>query len=335
MKKSKVIIPAMAMILFSTAASISGTVAWFTANRVFNMTVSQFKVANLDGNLEATLAEGVGTTSVNNNTHAVTVPETNLLIDGSFNHNAAETTALHAFKLDTDGTNKYKDMSTASENNWKYTTRNSNKYYVAISWTISFKYTFADGETTDIGVYLDLANSLVTDPETDAVNSKPNAAKAFRIAFVNGGHNVVWAPLADENTTKGVSSYNLGTAEGGDGESHANKYTYVNSVSTVGNYDPAATGDTASKDFIYKGTTASDAPVDMTAGNTTRTDRVATIKMGYVDGEVNPAANTAKTGSTTVTCVAWFEGSDPNVVNSTVMNPLSASMKFYSRLDAA
>lgn len=37
MKKSKVIIPALGMLLLSTAASITGTVAWFTANNLVNV----------------------------------------------------------------------------------------------------------------------------------------------------------------------------------------------------------------------------------------------------------------------------------------------------------
>ena len=32
-KKSKIIVPALGLILLSTTASISGSVAWFTANR--------------------------------------------------------------------------------------------------------------------------------------------------------------------------------------------------------------------------------------------------------------------------------------------------------------
>ena len=37
MKKSKIIIPALAMLLLSTTASITGTVAWFTANNKVNV----------------------------------------------------------------------------------------------------------------------------------------------------------------------------------------------------------------------------------------------------------------------------------------------------------
>jgi alanine racemase len=69
------------------------------------------------------------------------------------------------------------------------------------------------------------------------------------------------------------------------------------------------------------------------SGNANALERVATIQMGYVDGAPNEAANTAKTGTTTVTCVAWYEGTDPNVYNGTVMKTCTAHMSFYSRLD--
>ena len=36
MKKSKIIIPALGMLVLSTAATVSGTVAWFTMNKVAN-----------------------------------------------------------------------------------------------------------------------------------------------------------------------------------------------------------------------------------------------------------------------------------------------------------
>ena len=33
MKKAKILVPAMGMMLLSTAAAVSGTMAWFSANR--------------------------------------------------------------------------------------------------------------------------------------------------------------------------------------------------------------------------------------------------------------------------------------------------------------
>ena len=39
MKKSRIIVPALAMLTLSVAASVTGTVAWFTASRTASMSV--------------------------------------------------------------------------------------------------------------------------------------------------------------------------------------------------------------------------------------------------------------------------------------------------------
>ena len=61
MKKSKIIVPALGILLLSTAASISGTVAWFTASRTFSTHVNAFSVGSVDGNLSGVCAGVVGT----------------------------------------------------------------------------------------------------------------------------------------------------------------------------------------------------------------------------------------------------------------------------------
>ena len=64
MKKSKIIVPALALIAFSTAASITGTVAWFTASRSATMSLGTYTVASVAKGLSYSLgASGdVGTT---------------------------------------------------------------------------------------------------------------------------------------------------------------------------------------------------------------------------------------------------------------------------------
>ncbi|MBR1847068.1 MAG: hypothetical protein IJ787_05080 [Bacilli bacterium] len=91
MKKSKVLIPAMALLLFSTAASITGTVAWFTSTRVYTMSAGDFAVVNTKDNLNATLAPGIGTILDPNNEKAIIVGESTLA--GTFANDSARTTA--------------------------------------------------------------------------------------------------------------------------------------------------------------------------------------------------------------------------------------------------
>ena len=59
MKKTKVIIPALGILLLSTAASVTGTVAWFTTNNSVTASTMTIK-ANVTGNLF--IAEGASQT---------------------------------------------------------------------------------------------------------------------------------------------------------------------------------------------------------------------------------------------------------------------------------
>ena len=86
MKKSKVLIPALGVLILSTAASVTGTVAWFTASRTYNTTIGDFAVVKTNADLKCTLAAGLGTfksgdviTLVNENVYSE-------LTDASFDH---------------------------------------------------------------------------------------------------------------------------------------------------------------------------------------------------------------------------------------------------------
>ena len=55
LKKSAVVIPALARIAVTAAASVSGTVAWFTANRSVTVNGSNFNAVAQDGDLSIEL----------------------------------------------------------------------------------------------------------------------------------------------------------------------------------------------------------------------------------------------------------------------------------------
>ena len=65
MKKTKVIIPAMGLLLLSTAASVTGTVAWFSMNNSVTATAMQIKVKAEDGILISNSARSAWTDSAN------------------------------------------------------------------------------------------------------------------------------------------------------------------------------------------------------------------------------------------------------------------------------
>ena len=90
MKKSKIIVPALGVLLLSTAASISGTVAWFTASRTFATSVSQFGVGSIDGELTAEVAADIGTKvgSAENIIEFAVGSTASILTDGSYDSSA-------------------------------------------------------------------------------------------------------------------------------------------------------------------------------------------------------------------------------------------------------
>ena len=60
MKKSKIIIPAAAILALSVGASVTGTVAWFTASRRTSVTLNNLAVVNAAGDLKVTLSAVTG-----------------------------------------------------------------------------------------------------------------------------------------------------------------------------------------------------------------------------------------------------------------------------------
>ena len=50
MKKSRIIVPALALIALSTVASITGTVAWFTASRSVQINAGNFAITKTSAN---------------------------------------------------------------------------------------------------------------------------------------------------------------------------------------------------------------------------------------------------------------------------------------------
>ena len=96
----------------------------------------------------------------------------------------------------------------------------------------------------------------------------------------------------------------------------AQTYTYVNTTSALANYTNGTDLITAD----YSLTKAEDAA----AGHTSRIDYLGTLT------NVTPGT----TNKLTVTCVAWFEGSDPDTLNESAMDEVSNTLKFYVRTAA-
>ena len=310
MKKSRIIIPALAMIAFSVAASITGAVAWFTATRTANIDAGIYTVVKTTANLNVALsATGIGTSgSDSGSTHTITV--NGVLGDGSFDHleenvvtpdgNGAKIAAITALG-DADETNMKRGQTNDST---------PKDIYTAITFDMDFTIEFG-GAAGNIGLFLDtnLENSVANSRfvVTGSNTSDNQTATGFRMAFIPA-------------SSSGVARVFAGLQESGN-------------CAYVGTASPAAVNDALpaladaegySGDLIdknYHGGT--DGLPDAFPSNTALS--TVTARPDYF-GTFAYAANTTVHLQYTVVC--WFEGTDPNVINGKVLQSVQSYLAF-------
>lgn len=307
MKKSKVLVPAMALLLFSTAASITGTVAWFSSTRVFTSQAGKFSVAQLEGNLACTVTPGIATAASGDN---ITFNANTALGDASFN---ATSKLLYTDVADTEtfrSLGAWALSATGDSAGWQYGTANGITYYYAATWKYTFTYTFM-AEQTDMNLYFDVNKSVSTFYKTDgteAGDEAVNTAQGFRMAFVSDTNKkVVWAPFRAQEPT---------------GDEGNPTIRYVSSTdSDLGTFDSVVLLDKTAKasDTYALGTAA-----DSKAANLDNC-------IGTFDVPDHPGNVTIE-----VEMTAWYEGTDPAIVTngSTKMQQVSATLPFTVRAAA-
>ena len=296
MKKSKIIIPALGMLILSTAASVTGTVAWFTTVSSATANITSFAVRKLGGDLSYVVAAGVGTKKVDStDTSSITLDGTSpALCDASFNH-----TTKHPWKANSTAS-AFTEITTENVANWGVSsTTPAQITYYAVSWSYTFTYTFG-GDSTAMNLYFGSADSTITPTVNTAAEGThtEQTYKGFRIAFLcdSSSRAVVWA--------KNQSSANCHYVVASNDQTGA--YSNVNSTSAAGNLI-----DSTGIATIDENST----------GTQTRTDFL---------GQFTSSANTL-----TIKCVAWYEGTDPNVINGSEMDTVAAALTFYTRPQAA
>lgn len=201
MKKSKIIIPAVAVLTLSVAAGITGTVAWFSATQSVTLNGSNVAVFNTEGTLSMALT---------NNTGAATAIATNAVTFGNFTHASYDTVVKKIYTLQ-DGastTNKYyekkiTDVLTSS------TTEGGNIYYAA-----KFEATFSiTSSTTDKYELLFDATTAGSKISVKNSGSGLDVFNAFRVAMSVAGTSekvLVWAPQFAGSITSAADSEKKG-----------------------------------------------------------------------------------------------------------------------------
>ena len=308
-KKSKIIVPALALITATTAASITGTVAWFTASRAVNVAASTFVTTKLETDLSVTLTKGVGTTVTDSNATSQAVTVNGSITHGSYNAVNGASGSLYVANINDEGTavTSYEDLGsvtsqavespTTSNSKWlaKADTTAANRIWYGVSWIMTFNYSKNTADTNYL--MFDVNTSTFTGNSDDTTNTTGDTVNGFRIAFMTASHTLV---IGGDDTL----THTTGTTS-------ADVASYVQ-TGTGANYE--AISATTSK--LADGTTAE-----------TKTALIGSkLNLGVIDS----------TNGLAVTCVAWFEGSDNSIKNTynskdTVMSKVTSSLSFYSR----
>ncbi len=367
-KKSKIIVPALALITATTVASVTGTVAWFTASRAVQVTGTKFQTTTLDSNLKVKVEayHEAGTTGTNSSTPSDTGTVT---VDGLMTHGSyaasrlatggeTETTAnLYTPLMDSDSVTGYESKGRAETNGvsasgsgtdakvypWKAGTKTVSNASTNIWYGVAWKMTFSiDSEVTGVTntLHFDPASSVFTDKAT---GDGTKTAAGLRIAFMTTSNYLV---AAGDNVTTHVNAadnrYEYTEVKELSSESYAADTWFATNTTAKAltqeefnsykNNNGANYGKT-----LYKGTKKSDTE---TSYNSYFVDVASTTSMTYPsDGASDLKTNAnyyylgdiTATQALTVIAVAWFEGTDPAVVSTSTMSEVSASLKFFSR----
>lgn len=201
MKKSKIILPAVALLTISTVAAASSTVAWFTANRTVNVEVSEVAVYNPESNLNVELG-AVANSGATVADKKVTMPK--YMRDGS-----VDAANGKVYKKDVvAGTYEALADNTYFTDTALITGETgAQNIYRATSWKMTFSMVGAAAD--DYAVLIDMTNTVTKFTRNDdEVNSKDTKkiSESFRIAFVAGDQVTVLAPWATEDDLKYVTN---------------------------------------------------------------------------------------------------------------------------------
>lgn len=308
MKKSRIIIPALAMIAFSMAASISGAVAWFTASRTAEIDAGTYAVvktsSNLAVDLDDTAAIGASVTSDTASSHIISVG--GKLTDASFDHvnqviYAPDNTGTLVGQVTALGSANATNMLRGRTPDDPNTEGDqSQAIYTAITWDMTFTITFGSA-SGNIGLFLDLSNSSFT-PDENAqapVTGDADTTKGFRMAFVPQGTNAangnarVFADLETSSVCKYISGGHVADPNA--------------------TPDPIAASTLASCETAYTGTYALIDSQDNSGLASSYTASAAATMPNFF-GTFAYSAGAQVSLSYKVVC--WFEGTDPNIVDA-------------------
>lgn len=212
MKKSRIILPAVALLTISTVAAASSTVAWFSATREITINTNEVGVYNPESNLEIVLTgvSEAGSKVKDNEPRIIDLPS--YLRDGSVDLNSGK-----VYKKDLVATDTYNEVTNFTSEKALINDQET-VIYRATSWKMTFS--MKDATPDSYAIFLNISN-LATSFTHKAVSEKAeeNVYKSLRLGLKYDGGFVVVAPFYDATND--------------------NSLAYVNGTSLTGTYDKA------------------------------------------------------------------------------------------------
>ena len=305
LKKSAVVIPALARIAVTATASVSGTVAWFTAAKTVTATAGGFQASYNDGNLSVEASSWMATNnrlgskpdqtilSITEGKN-VTVPNDVTFTDASYDL-ATDTLYSDIVKDDGSEPDQFESKGKSVEQDNKWVSDAPHKVVYGIVWDYTFTYKFGNDITKNY--------NLMFSPNISSLTASTDTGAGLRIALVG---------------------------EGFDNKTKTNAVVFANA-----NYDTNATnhisgvGDNKETTDIKETTTTPYGSLYIASGSKDDKlgeDAVSHKKKGYFGTFASDTANTGVTMKVHV--VAWFEGTDNHVVSKQALSTVRAQLGF-------
>ena len=319
MKKSKIIVPALGILCLSTAAAVTGTVAWFTASRLQTIGMEKITVVNPETGLTVNLKNAAACTLDNTNksvTHGLVGEDQGYLRDGSVD---VENDKLYKAVLDDNGSySAYAEQTFGTADVKGF---NNHKVYHATKFVMSFSALNNDPTNVNNCLFFspNLSSAVMNPADGDIAAATDDAYTSLRIGMKSSdGEWFVWAPFykstigSGEGQTANPLSYINGTVKG----TNEQELDATNSI--TGNATVASAG----------------VESDLNDGNGALVKATAEGLVYYLG--VLPADPNATSGATTldINVYTWFEGTDAYCNEdfwTKLQSGVTASLSFVSR----
>ena len=298
MKKSRIIAPALAVLTLSTAAAVTGTVAWYFAQSKVAISSSAVTSFNPEPGLKVTLTAGTGTTvgtaSTTNTTQPATVTH-ELMRDASVDMVNGKVYGANGTRstIGTPEILSYRDV-TANLKDGTWNDGGTEKdYYFATTYSAKFELSKKMGK--NYALYYDNIALQVTGGSA--------VQESLRIGFKAGSNYFVIAPFRQSNGGAYVNGTNKT-----DVADYGTKVLYgVQSTVTQ-------SGNDTDGNPIYNVTTGSGVQTNNLDGlGSTIADASKASYVGYL-GDLNDD------DTITASVYTWFEGSDASSLAARVDN---------------